>query len=374
MEENMKFTCEQVILTKALNTVSKAVSSRTTIPTLKGILLEVKENNLILTASDMDLTIETSIPVENTENGSIVVPAKLFNEVIRKMPHDYINITTDGLNININCLTSNSSIIGSDADEFPVIKTPEDDKEEIILNRNIFSNMIKKTSFAASIDQTKGAITGVLIELIKEELKMVAIDGFRMAVATENINNSKEESIIISARIMDEINKIITENDRNNESEIKILLDKKNANIYLDNTKISTRLIAGDFVKYREIIPKEFKTEINVNKKYLTEAIERVSILSEGKNNLIKMSIKDNVLTITSRSEEGGAMEDVLIHKDGDDIDIGFNSRFLLNIMRVIEDEEIKMQFNTSLSPCMIKPLDGNTYEYLILPVRISNM
>ena len=370
----MKFVCNQVDLTKALNTVSKAVSSRTTIPTLKGILMEVRENNLILTASDMDLTIETSIEIEDGENGSIVVPAKLFNEVIRKLPHDKVSIKTEGYDININCLNSNSFLPGSDADEFPYIKTPEENSKEIIFNRNIFSNMIKKTSFAASIDQTKGAITGVLVEVLPEEMKMVAIDGFRMAVTKENISGGKEESIIISARIMDEINKIITENDRNNDSEIRILLDKKNANIYMDNTKISTRLIAGEFVKYRDIIPKESKTSINVNKKYLSEAVERASILSEGKNNLIKMSIKDSVMTISSRSEEGGAMEDIIIHKTGDDLDIGFNSRFLLNIMRVIDDEEIKMEFNTSLSPCMIKPLEGESYEYLILPVRISNM
>ena len=370
----MKFTCNQADLTKALNTVSKAVSSRTTIPTLKGILMDVKNNTLNLTASDMDITIETSLDIENGEDGSIVVPAKKFNEVIRKMPHDYINISTDELNININCLTSNSSILGSEADEFPYIKTPEDEAEEIIFNRNIFSNMIKKTSFAASIDQTKGAITGVLVELNPEELKMVAIDGFRMAVATEDINNDKNESIIISARIMDEINKIITENERDNDSEIRILLDKKNANIYMDRTKISTRLIAGEFIKYKEIIPKDFTTTLTVNKKQLTEAVERASILSEVKNNLIKVSIKENVMTITSRSEEGGAMEDLIIHKEGEDLDIGFNSRFLLNIMRVIDDEEIKMEFNTSLSPCMIKPVNGYNYEYLILPVRISNL
>ncbi|MBO4235126.1 MAG: DNA polymerase III subunit beta, partial [Firmicutes bacterium] len=206
----MNFTCEQVSLTKALNTVSKAVSSRTTIPTLKGILMDLKENTLTLTASDMDLTIETTIEVEGGENGSIVIPAKLFNEIIRKMPHDNINISTNGLNIDINCLTSNSSLIGSDADEFPFMKNPEENAKEIILNRNIFSNMIKKTSFAASIDQTKGAITGVLVEVFKDKLKMVAIDGFRMAVTSEEISSDKEENIIISARIMDEINKIIT--------------------------------------------------------------------------------------------------------------------------------------------------------------------
>lgn len=369
----MKFTCNQVDLTKALNTVSKAVSSRTTIPTLKGILMDVKGDTLLLTASDMDITIETSLNIEKGEDGAIVVPAKKFNEIIRKMPHDDVNISTEGLNININCLTSNSSLVGSDADEFPYMKNPEEDAEEIIFNRNTFSNMIKKTSFAASIDQTKGAITGVLMDLYPDELKMVAIDGFRMAVTTENIISGRNENIIISARIMDEINKIITENDRDNDSEIKILLDKKNATIYLDNTKISTRLIAGEFIKYKEIIPTEFKTSLTVNKKYFYEAIERASILSEGKNNLIKVSIKENVMTITSRSEEGGAMEDVIIHKEGDDLEIGFNSRYLLNIIRVIEDEEIKMEFNTSLSPCMIKPLSGNSYEYLILPVRISN-
>ena len=370
----MKFTCKQEDLIKALNIVSKAVSSRTTIPTLKGILMEVDESLLKLTASDMDITIETYIDVEDSEKGAIVVPAKKFNEIIRKLPHDFIKISNNNLNININCLTSNSSLIGSDAEEFPFIKNPEIEVDEITFNRNTFSNMIKKTSFAASIDQTKGAITGVLVEVNVDELKMVAIDGFRMAVTTEKVNTDKNKSIIISARIMDEINKIITENDRNNDSEIKLVLDNKNATIYLDNTKISTRLIAGEFVKYKEIIPKAFGTSLTVNKKNLTEAVERASILSEGKNNLIKVSIKENVMTITSRSEEGGAMEDLIIHKDGEDLDIGFNSRFLLNIMRVIEDEEIKMEFNTSLSPCMIKPLNGNNYEYLILPVRISNL
>lgn len=369
----MKFTCNQEDLNKALNTVSKAVSSRTTIPTLKGILMVVKEDNLKLTASDMDITIETQIDVEESENGSIVVPAKLFNEVIKKLPHDKINFSTDGLNVNINCLSSNTSILGSDADEFPYIKNLENSTEEIIFNKNIFSSMIRKTSFAASIDQTKGAITGILVEVLPDNLRMVAIDGFRMAVATESIKSDNNKNIIISARIMDEINKIISESDKKDE-DLRILLDNKNAIIYMDNTKISTRLIAGEFIKYNEILPKENKTSLTVNKRDFTESVERASILSEGKNNLIKISIKENVMTITSRSEEGGAIEDVLIHKTGDDLEIGFNARFLLNIMRVIEDEEIKMEFNTSISPCMIKPVTGENYEYLILPVRISNL
>lgn len=370
----MKFTCNQNNLSKALNIVSKAVSLRTTIPTLKGILLEVKDDLLKLTASDIDITIETEIKIEKGENGSIVVPAKLFNEVIRKLPHEDVNISTDDLNININCLKHNSSIIGSDADEFPYIKIPEENTEEIIFNRNSFSNMIKKTSFAASVDQTKGAITGILIEINSVNLTMVAIDGFRMAVTYENIDYNSEKNIIISARIMDEVNKIISETERDENNEIKLIIEKNNAIFYLENIKVSTRLLSGEFVKYKEIIPKESKTELILNKKDFTESIERASILSELKNNLVKFSIKDNNLNISSRSEEGGATEEILIHKIGEDLDIGFNSRFLINIMRVIDDEEIKMEFNTNLSPCMIKPVNGNSYEYLILPVRISNI
>ena len=372
----MRFRCNKQELNRALNIVSKAVSTRTTIPTLKGILLEVKENGkLTLTASDMDITIENTISVEGTEMGAVVVPAKLFTDIVRKLPNDEIIVVSEGENINISCLSSEFTLLGTSADEFPNIKNTETDSKELIFDKCMFSDMIKKTSFAASVDQTKGVITGILVELMSENLRMVAIDGYRMAISTEEVVNMEENKVIISARIMNEINKIITETNNGEAGDIKLVCDNKSAVIYLDDIKVVLRLIAGEFIKYEDIIPKDSTIKLLVRKGDLAEAVERASLLSkEGKNNLVKLSIGDNTLNITSRSEEGNVKEEVLIRKEGDDLEIGFNAKYILDILRAIEDEEIEMWFNSSISPCLVKPTEGNRYEYLILPVRITNM
>ena len=372
----MRFRCDKQELNRALSIVSKAVSVRTTIPILKGILLEVKENGkLVLTASDMDITIENTVSVEGTEMGAVVVPARLFGDIVRKLPNDEIIFESEGENISVKCLSSEFTLVGSPIDEFPNIKNTEENLKELVFDKSIFSDMIKKTSFAASTDQTKGAITGVLVELLKDSLNMVAIDGFRMAVTSEDVINMEENKVIISARIMNEINKIITEANNDNIGDIRILCDNKSAVVYIDKIKIVMRLIAGEFLKYEDILPKESSIKVLVRKGDLAEAIERASLLSkEGKNNLIKLSIKDTLMNISSRSEEGTVNEDVLIRKEGDDLEIGFNAKYLLDILKVIDDEEIEMNFNSSISPCLIKPTEGRNYKYLILPVRITSI
>lgn len=372
----MKFTCNQSDLTKTLNIVSKAISTRTTIPTLKGINIEIKGNNAIFTASDMDITIENCIDVTNTEDGSIVVPAKLFGDIVRKLPNNDIEFTCEDEKITIKCLNSEFSLIGMSSDDFPNIKNTEEECKELIFDKNKFADMVRKTSFAASIDQTKGVITGILVEICNNNLKMVAIDGYRMAIALEDMVNIEDHKIIISAKIMNEISKIISETSLKSESEnIKILVDNKSAVLIVDNIKVIMRLIAGEFIKYQDIIPKTSAINVKVRKADLMECVERASLLSkEGKNNLIKMAIRDSVITITSRSEEGNVKEDLLAEKTGDDLDIGFNAKYIIDILKVISDEEIIMKFNTSISPCLIVPTEGESYEYLVLPVRLTNM
>ena len=228
--------------------------------------------------------------------------------------------------------------------------------------------MIKNTSFAASVDQTKGVLSGVLIEISKDYLRTVAIDGFRMGINTTELENNKEEKFIISARLINEVNKIFSEVD---EEEIEIIYDEKSALIKIDDVKISIRLIGGEFTKYQDIIPKDSPIRVEVKKEDLINAIERASIMTEGKNNLIKVSVNNSVLTVISNSEEGGSIEEVLIKSTGDDINIGFNARFMLDVLKVIDDEEIVMNMNTPITPCVITPLDSEKYTYLVLPVRI---
>jgi len=368
----MKFSCNQQILSKALNTVSKAVTSRTTIPILKGILLEVDDSNVLtLSASDLDLSIEKRIDISAEEPGSVVVSAKLFSDIIRKLPNEEIQIEEQENNvIVIKCLASEFTIVGQPADEFPNIGEINEEKK-LSLEKDILKEMIKKTSFAASIDESKGIIVGVLVEMEEESLNMVALDGFRMAITREVMKNEEKKKIIIAARILNEINKIISENE--DSKDIYLILDEKKAVFLLDETKIVLRLLEGDFIKYNDILPKEHKTRVVVNRNEMLGSIERASLLAkEGKNNLIKLSIFRDKIIITSRSEEGNVKEEVFIEKEGVDLDIGFNSKYILDVLKAISDESLVMEFNTSVSPCMIKPLEGREFEYLVLPVRIS--
>ncbi len=369
----MKFSCSQQTLTKALNIVSKAVTIRTTIPILKGILLKVDENGILtMSASDLDLSIEKKIKVENSEPGEIVVLSKLFGDIVRKLPDGLISIEENEGKINIKCSNSEFNIIGLPADEFPNINPTDSDSEKLVFNKEILKDMIKKTSFSASIDENKGAMTGVLIEMEENSLNMIAIDGFRMAIAREQMKNAKKENIIIPAKILNEISRIITETELDTD-DVTMMLSQKKAVFVMENTKIVIRLLEGEFMNYKRIIPQDSACRVVLNKHDFLDSVERASLLAKvGKNNLIKLEIKDNNIEITSKSEEGNVKEEIIVTKEGNDLTIGFNSKYLIDVLKVIDDENITMLFNTNVSPCLVKPISGDYFEYLVLPVRIS--
>jgi DNA polymerase-3 subunit beta len=369
----MKFTCNQQALTKALNIVSKAVTIRTTIPILKGILLNVDENGILtMTASDLDLSIEKKIKVENSQPGEIIVLSKLFGDIIRKLPDGEITFEESDGKVTIKCSNSEFNILGLSSDEFPNINSNEANQDELVFNKDLLKDMIKKTSFAASIDESKGAMTGVLIEMEENTLNMVAIDGFRMAICREQMKNGKKENIIVPSKILTEISRIISESEIDSD-DVKMLLGKKKAVFIMENTKIVIRLLEGEFINYKRIIPAENPCRVVLNKNDFLDSVERASLLAKvGKNNLVKLDIKDNGIEITSKSEEGSVKEEIIVSKEGNDLTIGFNSKYLIDVLKVIDDDSISMLFNTSVSPCLIKPISGDYFEYLILPVRIS--
>lgn len=366
----MKFACTQLSLNKALLTVDKAVSNRTTNPVLKGILLNVKENRLFLTASDLDLSIETSIEVQADNEGAVVVNAKLFEDIIRKLPSSIIKIEENAGKLIITCLGSEFNIVTLPADEFPGIGMANN-IDKINIDKDVVKNLIKKTSFAASIDEKKGTLTGCLMSLSDNEIEFAALDGFRLAVAKDKINYSgKERKVIIPARILNEVSKILADSA---ESDISIILDEKKVEIFTDETRIVIRLLEGEFIKYKDIIPKEHKTRIIVAASDLQSSIERASLLAkEGKNNLIKLNISNNNIEITSRSEEGNVKENISVEQTGDDIVIGFNSKYLIDVLKNCNDEEIAFEMNSAVTACLAKPVEGDSYTYMILPVRIS--
>ena len=371
----MKFICNQQKLSKTLNTVSKAVSSRTTLPVLKGICLEAAENGtLTLKASDLEISIQKEIETEVQEVGSAVVVSKLFSDIIRKLPNEDITVeTNENGTVTISTGSSEFTVVTLPTDEFPNIKDNEEVKEKLVFDSGIFRSMVGKTSFAASIDESKGVLVGILTEIDEESVSMVALDGFRLALSREDMKSSGKSSFIISAKIMNEISKIISEDE--DAEELEISLGVKRAVFRIGNTEVILRLMEGEYIKYRDIIPDDSTTVVRAGRELLLESIERASLLAkEGRNNLIRMSIKDGLITITSRSEEGNVREEVAVEKTGDDLDIGFNSKFMMDVLKVTGDEEISLCFKTGTSPCVVRPVSGNAYEYLILPVRIPSM
>lgn len=370
----MKFSCNQQILSKALNTVSKAVTTRTTIPILKGIRLQVTDDGkLTMAASDLDISIERTVDVDVSSTGSIVVFAKLFTDIIRKLPNQQVTIElNESGNVNIRTLNSEFNIVGQPADEFPGMGEIEDVKDQLSLPQEIWKEMIRKTQFSASVDESKGIIVGVLMEMTGNSMNMVALDGFRMAVTREKMINKEERNIIISAKILNEIYKLLSDSEE--EEDVQFILSDKKAVLLMKKTKVVMRLMEGEFIKYKDIIPKNNQTRIVVNRAELQDSIDRASLLAkEGRNNLIRCKIEENLLTITSASEEGEVKEEIIMDKIGEDIEIGFNSKYVSDALKVIDDEEIVMEFNTSITPCLVKPLEGDNYEYMILPVRIPS-
>ena len=373
----MKFNCDQQVLSKALNTVSKAITQRTTIPVLKGILMTATpDNKLKLTASNLDLSIEKTIDVFVEEEGSIVVSdSKFFIDLIRKLPNQQIGIeVNENNNILLKTLTTEVKCVSQSADEFPNTGELENIKAQLSFNKNLLKDMIRKTQFCASIDETKGIIVGILMELEEDSLNMAALDGFRMAVTREKMINERNEKIIISAKIMNEISKILTEASDETDENVDLVLGEKKAALLLSGTKVIMRLLEGEFINYKDILPKDSSTVVKVNKSNLIESIERASLLAkEGRNNLIRVSINENLMNISSASEEGSVKEDIIMEKTGGDLEIGFNSKYIMDALKAIDDEEIKIELNSAVKPCLIKPLEGNSYEYLVLPVRIPS-
>lgn len=367
----MKLICKQSDLANALNIVQKAISSKTTLPILTGILLEAKNGSLKLTGNDLSIGIEKSIEANIIEEGTTVVSSKIFGEFVRKLPNDDVEIIMENKKLSIQCVKSHIDLVTYDAIEYPELPKV-DESNAFTINKLLIKNMIRQTIFATSQDETRPILTGSYLEIANEEVTMVAIDGFRVAIRKSKINTPIETKIVIPAKTLSEINKILGSSEDNDQ--IEVFVTDKNILFKIDDIKIVSRLLEGEYVKYSQMIPNEFKTTIEINTSDLLNGIERVSLLAkEGKNNSIKLSIKDNSLEISSIVEIGMANDEIPLSLEGNTLDIGFNPKYLIDVLKVIDSEVIYMEFLANISPCIIRPQNNDNYTYLVLPVRIPN-
>lgn len=368
----MKIVCNQKLLSNSINIVQKAVSNKTTLPILKGILIEAKDNTLKLTGNNLDIGIEHVIDEDVTivREGSIVIPSRLFGEIVRKLPDEDVEIDVSPNNeIVLSCLNSKFNLIGYDASEFTELPVLEESNSYSI-NQDLIHNMIRQTIFATSVDESRLVLTGALLEIKDNSISMVAIDGYRLALRKAYINSDVSNKAVIPSKTLNDLSKILS---MEADGDILIAFTEKHILFKINNIKIVSRLLDGEFINYQQIIPKTSKSIVKVKTRALYDAIERASLLAkEGKNNMIKFSIEDEYMTIDSNVEIGSATEKVSIELEGEDLEIGFNSKYLLDALKIIDSEEVDMELSTAVSPCIIKPSDNTNYIYLVLPVRLA--
>lgn len=366
----MKFTCEKNILQSSISTVQKAVTGKSTMPVLQGILINALNNELILSASDKDLSIETKITTDVFENGSIVVDARLFGEIIRKLPNDIIQISTIGnTTVEIICQKSKFNLVYMNAEDFPEL--PKINENMLFkIPQKVLKNMIRGTIFAIAQDETRPILTGILFEIKSKKLNLVTLDGYRLALMSEELQNDNTINAVIPGKTLNEVSKILGDDDKF----VNITFTPNHILFSLDETKIISRLLEGEFINYNSIIPSEYNLKLTTKRDEFLSCLERASLLAkDGNTNLIKLSIEDENMVITSNSQLGMVREEVNIILQGQPLQIAFNSKYLIDVLKIMEEEEISMEFSSSVSPCIIKNKEKDNCTYLVLPVRLLN-
>lgn len=365
----MKFICSQKSFLEALVTVQKAVPAKTTKQILEGIYIKVYNDKLQLVATDLNLGIESFIEANIIEEGDIIIPSRILVELVRKLPDAPIEFQLSDNNIvKLSCLNSIVTIQGLEAAEFPELPTVEK-SDSIEVDQQLFNDMIRQTIFAVAVDETRPILTGALIEVEGNEINIVCIDGYRVAVRKGRVENHHEfKKVIIPGKSLNEVSKIFTEENQ----KVKIIISDKHVLFDMGNTRITSRVLEGDYLNYNQIIPSDYKSRVKVDAKILSDSIERASLIArEGKNNLIKLNIDDQKMVITSNSEAGQVYEEIPVLLEGKEIEVAFNARYFMDILKAVHDPEVCLDFTTNVSPCVIRPIEGNDYTYLLLPVRI---
>jgi DNA polymerase-3 subunit beta len=293
------------------------------------------------------------------------------------LPAGDILISTGEKNIvSIKTDKSEYELQGKDESEFPRIESEEEGKK-IKLEKGLLGDMIDGVCFSASTDESRGIITGVLFEMKEGTLSTVALDGYRVAIKREKRSVFMEEDfkIVIPAKNLREAGKILSDVGGDEEDEVILEIGENWVRLYPERTTIRINLLQGEFIKYRDVIPKDNRISLRVDRNELQSAVERAAMIkSDGKNSFVRLSVLEEFVKVSSRGLEGKGQETVAAEKTGEDLEIGFDAKFLLDALKAAEDDVIEMNFNTGVSPSLIRPADGDRYEYLILPVRLSTI
>jgi len=366
----MKFICSRDRLVEIVSIVQKAVSTRSTLPILDGILIHASENSVRLTGYDLETGIEALMDSDVSSEGEIVINSRLFGDIIRKLPDENVLLESNEQNqVTIESGSSVFSIKGFSAEGYPKIPIVTDD-QKISLSQGVLKEMIRQTNFAVSTDESRPTLNGCLFSSDGFAVEMVAIDGFRLAIRKRLIGTDLPVvKYIIPGKTLSEVGRILSAKDE----EVVIYSSSNHILFDIGNVRIVSRLIQGEYMNYKSILPSSANTTLVVSPQAMLEALERASliILSEDRRSPVQFTMPiDDTLVISAQTEVGTLREEISVSITGERIDIDFNPRYFIDALRVIEKEEISIIFNGSVGPCVIKPTEGDDFSYLVLPLR----
>lgn len=364
----MKLICPKNNLLKSVNIVLKAIPGKTTMPILECILIDASTNCIKFTANDMELGIETIVDGTVLEKGIVAIDAKIFSDIIRKFPDNDVTIETDAnLTTTITCEKAKFSISGQSGEEFSYLPFVERD-HHITVSQFTLKEVIRQTIFSIAANETNKMMTGELFEVKGNILRVVSLDGHRISIRKIELKEEYTDiKVVVPGKTLIEISKILS---GETEDEVNIFFTKNHIVFEFDDTVVVSRLLEGEYFRIDQMLSSDYETKIQVNKKELLDCIDRATLLvKESDKKPIILSITDDNIELRIQSQIGSMDEDIDIEKDGKDIMIGFNPRFLIDALRVIDDETVDIYLMNPKAPCFIRD-EQQSYIYLILPVN----
>lgn len=366
----MKLICSKASLLKGVSIVSKAVPSRTTMPILNCILIDASANEIKLTANDMELGIETVIEGEIVERGIIALDAKFFSEIVRKLPdNDVVIESDDTFQTTITCEKAKFNIVGKSGEDFSYLPYIEKN-ESISISQFTLKDVVRQTIFSIADNDTNKLMTGELFEINENRLRVVSLDGHRISIRNIELKESYSPlKVVAPGKTLQEISKILTGEA---EDMVDIFFADNHILFEFDETKVVSRLIEGEYFHIDQMLSSDYDTKVKINKREFLSCIDRATLLiREGDKKPIILNIQDGSLQLKINSFVGSMNEEIEIEKEGKDLLIGFNPKFFIDALRVIDDEEVTLYMVNPKAPCFIKD-DAGTYVYLILPVNFN--
>ncbi len=368
----MKIVCSKSDLLSAVQIVSKAVPNKTTMSILECILINAGHNDIKLTANDMELGIETIMDGSVLEKGIIALDAKIFHEIVRKLPDSDITIETDAsFKTTITCEKSKFTIIGKSGEDFSSLPQIEK-KDPVIISQYTLKESIRQTIFSISDNDNNKLMTGELFDINGDIFKVVSLDGHRISIRKIRLKNSYPSvKVVVPGKTLNEISKILSGDVQKS---VHIYFSEKHVIFEFDQTTVISRLIEGEYFKIDQMLSNDYETKIRINKREFLNCIDRSTLLvKEGDKKPIIINILDEKMELKMNSTVGSMNEEIDISKTGKDLMIGFNPKFLIDALRVIEDEEIDIYMVNPKAPCFIRDAEEK-YIYLILPVNFTTV